>query len=163
MGQAWKFGDNIDTDQIIPSQYLVLPTIQDMAKHTMEPQNPDFSKAFQTGDILVGEVNFGCGSSREQAPLVLKELGVRVIIALDFARIFFRNCINNGILPIEHPCAKEISDKDQLTIDLSKGEIHNQTTGKTYLFNKIEGYLAEILNAGGLSEYIANKKGSADD
>jgi 3-isopropylmalate dehydratase small subunit len=159
MAVAWKFGDNIDTDQIIPSQYLVLPTIEDMAKHTMEPQNPDFSTTFNAGDILVGEVNFGCGSSREQAPLVLKELGVRIIIALDFARIFFRNCINNGILPIEHPCAKEISDQDILSVDLAKGEIVNQTRGKTWQFNKIEGYLADILNAGGLAAYIASKKG----
>jgi 3-isopropylmalate/(R)-2-methylmalate dehydratase small subunit len=159
MTVAWKFGDNIDTDQIIPSQYLVLPTIKDMAKHTMETQNPEFSQSFKEGDIIVGEVNFGCGSSREQAPLVLKELGVRVIIALDFARIFFRNCINNGILPIEHPCAKEISDKDILSIDLAKGEIINQTQNKTWQFNKIEGYLANILNAGGLAAYIASKKG----
>jgi 3-isopropylmalate/(R)-2-methylmalate dehydratase small subunit len=159
MAVAWKFGDNIDTDQIIPSQYLVLPTIKDMAAHTMETQNPTFSKDFKEGDILVGEVNFGCGSSREQAPLVLKELGVRVIIALDFARIFFRNCINNGILPIEHPCAKEISDKDELLVDFAKGEIVNQTQNKTWQFNKIEGYLADILNAGGLAAYIANKKG----
>jgi 3-isopropylmalate/(R)-2-methylmalate dehydratase small subunit len=159
MTVAWKFGNNIDTDQIIPSQYLVLPTIKDMAKYTMEPQNPDFSKLFKEGDIIVGEINFGCGSSREQAPLVLKELGVRVIIAIDFARIFFRNCINNGILPIEHPCAKEISDKDVLSVDLSAGEIVNQTQNKTWKFNKIEGYLADILNAGGLPSYIANKKG----
>jgi len=160
MAVAWKFGDNIDTDQIIPSQYLVLPTIKDMAKHTMEPQNPEFSQTFKQGDIIVGEVNFGCGSSREQAPLVLKELGVRVIIAMDFARIFFRNCINNGILPIEHSCAKEISDKDILSVDLAKGEIINQTQNKTWQFNKIEGYLADILDAGGLAAYIASKKGS---
>ncbi|KPA10040.1 3-isopropylmalate dehydratase small subunit [Candidatus Magnetomorum sp. HK-1] len=158
MGQAWKFGNNIDTDQIIPSQYLVLPTIKDMSKYTMEPQNPDFGKQYKAGDIIVGEVNFGCGSSREQAPLVLKELGVRVIIALDFARIFFRNCINNGILTIEHPCATEISDKDSLDIDLQNGVIFNQTTQKKYNFNKIEGYLAEILDAGGLAEYIVKRK-----
>jgi 3-isopropylmalate/(R)-2-methylmalate dehydratase small subunit len=158
MGQAWKFGDNIDTDQIIPSQYLVLPTIKDMARHTMEPQDPDFGKRFKPGDIIVGEVNFGCGSSREQAPLVLKELGVRVIIALDFARIFFRNCINNGILPIEHTCVREISDKDQLNIDLKNGVIVNQSTQKKYQFNKIEGYLADILDAGGLPEYIVKRK-----
>jgi len=97
----------------------------------MEPQNPDFGKQYKAGDIIVGEVNFGCGSSREQAPLVLKELGVRVIIALDFARIFFRNCINNGILTIEHPCATEISDKDSLDIDLQNGVIFNQTTQNT--------------------------------
>jgi len=159
MTVAWKFGNNIDTDQIIPSQYLVLPTIKDMAKHTMEPQNPSFSTCYQKGDIIVGEINFGCGSSREQAPLVLKELGVRVIIALDFARIFFRNCINNGILPIEHACATEISDKDVVSVDLSKGEIVNQTQNKIWKFNKIEGYLADILNAGGLASYIASKKG----
>ncbi|ETR72299.1 MAG: 3-isopropylmalate dehydratase small subunit [Candidatus Magnetoglobus multicellularis str. Araruama] len=159
MGQAWKFGDNIDTDQIIPSQYLVLPSIKDMARHTMEPQNPDFATQFKNGDIIVGEVNFGCGSSREQAPLVLKELGVRIIIALDFARIFFRNAINNGILPIEHECAKEISDKDDIVIDLKTGEIVNQTTQKTWYFNKIQGYLADILDAGGLAAYIASRKG----
>jgi len=162
MGTAWKFGDNIDTDQIIPSQYLVLQTIKEMSRHTMEPQNPDFGKQFKPGDVIVGEINFGCGSSREQAPLVLKELGVRVIIALDFARIFFRNCINNGILPIEHPCAKEISDKDLLEIDLKNGAITNQTTQKTYHFNKIEGYLAEILDAGGLPEYIVKRKEKND-
>jgi 3-isopropylmalate/(R)-2-methylmalate dehydratase small subunit len=159
MAVAWKFGDNIDTDQIIPSQYLVLPTIKDMAKHTMETQNPEFSNLFKADDVIVGEVNFGCGSSREQAPLVLKELGVRVIIALDFARIFFRNCINNGILPIEHPCAKEISEKDELLVDLANGEIVNKTQNKTWQFNKIDGYLADILNTGGLAAYIASKKG----
>ena len=100
-GKSFTFGDNVDTDQILPSQYLVLPTIKEMSKHAMEPLSPDFTQKYRSGDIIIAGHNFGCGSSREQAPAVLKELGVQVIIAKDFARIFFRNCINIGILLIE--------------------------------------------------------------
>lgn len=155
-GKTYKFGDNVDTDQILPSQYLVLPSIKEMAQYAMEPLMPDFSKKFQSGDMIVAGHNFGCGSSREQAPAVLKELGVHIIIAKDFARIFFRNCINIGILLIELNEVDKLPDGDTISIDTDKSAIyHNENE---YPFTPLSDFLKNIIHKGGLVNYIADKK-----
>jgi 3-isopropylmalate/(R)-2-methylmalate dehydratase small subunit len=155
-GKSFKFKDNVDTDQILPSQYLVLPSIKEMSKHTMETLSPDFSKKFNIGDIIVAGVNFGCGSSREQAPAVLKELGVKVIIAKDFARIFFRNCINIGILLIDLNDTDNFKTGDTIHVDTDQSIIlHNS---KKYPFTPLSDFLKNIINKGGLVNYFAEKK-----
>ncbi|MBW1642054.1 MAG: 3-isopropylmalate dehydratase small subunit [Deltaproteobacteria bacterium] len=155
-GKGFRFGDNVDTDQILPSQYLVLPSIKEMSKHAMEPLLKDFSDKFKSGDILVAGHNFGCGSSREQAPAVLKLLGVQVIIAKDFARIFFRNCINIGILLIELKEADDFQDGDVISIDTVKSIIINKN--KTYTFTPLSDFLKNIISQGGLVNYFSAKK-----
>lgn len=155
-GKTYKFGDNVDTDQILPSQYLVLPSIKEMAQYAMEPLIPDFSEKYKSGDIIIAGHNFGCGSSREQAPAVLKELGVQVIIAKDFARIFFRNCINIGILLIELSEADKLPDGDTIRIDTDTSVIyHNE---KSYAFTPLSDFLKNIIRHGGLVNYITDKK-----
>jgi 3-isopropylmalate/(R)-2-methylmalate dehydratase small subunit len=151
-GKVWKFGDDIDTDQIIPTQYLTLPTIEDMAVYTMEPQDPEFSKKYTKGDIIVGGKNFGCGSSREQAPAVLKSLGVTVIIAESFARIFFRNCINLGILLIEIKDTSKINTGDEITIDAENNVI--SCNNDKYNIIPLSDFLKKIIEKGGLVNYL---------
>lgn len=155
--RCWLFGDNIDTDQIIPSQYLVFP-LKDMLAHAMEPQSEVFAKEVQKGDFIVAGGNFGCGSSREQAPLVLKTLGLRAIIAKSFSRIFFRNSINIGLPLIEIPDIHEISDGDLLSVDLEKGDLLNAKTGKKYSFLPPTGLVKEIFDSGGLLPYLESQK-----
>ena len=157
-GNAWKFGDDIDTDQIIPSQYLVLPTIKEMSKFTMEPRNPNFSNEYKSGDIIVGGNNFGCGSSREQAPAVLKELGAKVIIAESFARIFFRNCINLGILLVEIKNTSAFEDGDELEVNTDKSEVYNKTKNESFAVSPISDFLTEIINKDGYVNYIKSKR-----
>ena len=132
-GTAHKYGDNINTDIITPGKYMEL-SIQEMAKHAMEGVDPDFAAKVAPGDILVAENNFGSGSSRETAPLALKEAGISAVIAKSFARIFYRNAINIGLPALELPEAAEIQDKDQLEVDLTTGEIRNLTQNKVYHF-----------------------------
>jgi 3-isopropylmalate/(R)-2-methylmalate dehydratase small subunit len=155
-GNVWKFGDDLDTDQMIASQYLVLPDKKAMAKHAMETQNPDFASTFQPGDIIVGGKNFGCGSSRQQAPEVLKELGVKVIVAESFARIFFRNSINLGVLLIELKSTAAFSQGDRLSI--SETEVLNESTNTCYPFQPLTGFLKEIIEKGGLVHKIKNDR-----
>jgi 3-isopropylmalate/(R)-2-methylmalate dehydratase small subunit len=156
--KVWKFGDNVDTDQIIPSQYLVLPSMKEMAQHTLEPLAPQFAQQYKAGELLVGGHNFGCGSSREQAPTVLKELGVKVIIAQSFARIFFRNCINLGVLLIELPKANELEQGHEVKIDYTHAKIINKTTKKEYEMVPMSDFFKKIVNSGGLVDYLKNKK-----
>jgi 3-isopropylmalate dehydratase small subunit len=152
-GTIWKFGDNVDTDQIISSQYLLLPTIDEMKIYTFESLDSDFAKAFQAGDIVVGGSNFGCGSSREQAPLVLKALGTSAVIAKSFARIFFRNAINIGLpLIMCNDIYDDVNAGDQLTIAFEEGTITRN--GATYTFPKFPDHLLKIMDRGGLIEYI---------
>ncbi|MEO5379074.1 MAG: 3-isopropylmalate dehydratase [Magnetococcus sp. DMHC-6] len=151
-GAAWIFGDDVDTDQIIPTQYLTLPTIREMAKFTMEPQDPYFATKYQSGGILIGGKNFGCGSSREQAPAVLKELGVRIIIAKSFARIFFRNCINLGILLIEIPQLDFVETGTDVMIDTDSS--HVQIGKQVYPFVPLSDFLRKIIEKGGLVNYL---------
>lgn len=152
----WKFDNDIDTDQIIPTQYLTLPSLKDMSSHTLEPQNPHFASNYKAGEIIVGGKNFGCGSSREQAPLVLKELGVKIIIAQSFARIFFRNCINLGILLIEIPDTSNFKTGELIQIDLENANI--STSSSKYSFVPLSDFLTNILNKNGLVGYLQSSK-----
>ena len=149
MGKVFKFHNDLDTDQIIASQYLLLPTIDDMKSHAMESQDPTFAERVQPGDFVVGGSNFGCGSSREQAPSVLKSLGVKAVIAKSFARIFYRNSINIGMPVI---VCKELYDAvengDDIELDLLAGTI--QAGDKTFACTKLPEKMQEILNQGGL-------------
>ncbi|EGW37295.1 3-isopropylmalate dehydratase small subunit [Desulfosporosinus sp. OT] len=156
-----KFGDNVDTDQIIPAQYLSLSTIQQIAPHTFEFHG-NFANDFKPGDIICGNDNFGCGSSREQAPAVLQERGVSAVIARSFARIFYRNAINIGLLLVECEKADEIRHGDVLEIDPQKGVIRNITTDCNLEITPLPPFMQEILNCGGIVKYIDNRRGQYD-
>ena len=156
-GNVWKLGDDIDTDIILPTEYLVFPTIAEMKPYAFSPLRPELAGRIEPGDIIVGGENFGCGSSREQAPEVVKALGVRAVIAKSFARIFFRNAINNGLLLIE---CRELSDevREGDTISVTVGEkIH--ANGKDYKIAVLPENLMEILNAGGLVKAMRKRNG----
>jgi len=155
-GKIWKFGDNIDTDVIIPGRYLRTFSLDDLAAHVMEGVDPDFAKNVQRGDIVVASENFGCGSSREQAPVALKHAGVSAIVAKSFARIFYRNAINIG-LPV---IVAEInaSNGDVLEIDLEDGTIKNKTTGESFKIEPFKKFMLEILKDGGLVSHYLKKR-----
>jgi len=155
-GKVWKFGDNIDTDVIIPGRYLRTFSLDDLAAHVMEGVDPDFAKNVQKGDIVVASENFGCGSSREQAPVALKHAGVSAIVAKSFARIFYRNAINIG-LPV---IIAEInaSNGDVLKIDLEEGTIKNKTTGESFKIEPFKEFILEILKDGGLVSHYLKKR-----
>ena len=161
-GRVWKFGSDIDTDAIIPARYLNLVDADQLARHTMEDERPEFIKEVKPGDILVAGKNFGCGSSREHAPLALKFAGISCIIAKSFARIFYRNGFNQGVPLFESSEAAEaIQDGDQVRVDMSTGEIENLTR-KTKVFAKpIPLFMQELINDGGLIPHL-QKKGGRD-
>ena len=148
-GKAWKFGDNVDTDVIIPGKYLRTTDMSVFASHVMEGIDPLFSQKVRKGDIIVAGKNFGCGSSREQAPLALKYAGVACIVAESFARIFFRNAINVGLAIIEARIG--CKEGDNIEVDLEKGIVRNNE--KTYPATKLPDFLREILADGGLVEH----------
>ncbi|PWB53691.1 MAG: 3-isopropylmalate dehydratase [Candidatus Methanoperedenaceae archaeon] len=148
-GRAWKFGDNVDTDVIIPGKYLRTTDMSVFASHVMEGIDPEFSKKVRKGDIIVAGKNFGCGSSREQAPLALKYAGITCIVAESFARIFFRNAINVGLPIIE--ARIDCREGDNIEIDLEKGIVKNNE--KTYSATKMPDFLRKILADGGLVEH----------
>ena len=156
-GKVHKYGDNVDTDVIIPARYLNTPDMQELAQHCMEDIDVDFAKNVQKGDIMVAKSNFGCGSSREQAPEIIKHLNIRCVIAKSFARIFFRNSINNGLLLIEN---KDIPDAvregDELTVIMNDKITFN---GKDYPIEPLPDNLMEILNAGGLVKAMQKRNG----
>jgi 3-isopropylmalate/(R)-2-methylmalate dehydratase small subunit len=152
-GRVWRFGSNVDTDQIIPAEYLITGNPSELAKHAFEKIRPEFAREVRTGDIIVAEENFGCGSSREHAPRALMGAGIKCIIAKSFARIFFRNSINIGLPVIE--CSVEAQDGDVLEIDLDKGVIKNNM--KTWTFSPLPGFLAELMDLGGLIEFTKKK------
>ncbi len=157
-GRVWKFGDDIDTDRIIPARYLNTSDPEKLAEHCMEDADPDFPKKVQKGDIIVAGKNFGSGSSREHAPIAIKAAGVAAVIAKSFARIFYRNSFNTGLLILESPEAVEgIEEGDIIEIDTKKGTITNTRTGITYKANPIPPFMEELLEAGGLMEYIKKK------
>jgi 3-isopropylmalate/(R)-2-methylmalate dehydratase small subunit len=157
-GNAWKFGDNINTDEIIPARYLNTSDPQELARHCMEDADPDFPKKMQKGDMIVGGKNFGCGSSREHAPIAIKAAGISCVIAGSFARIFFRNAYNMGLMILESPEASEkIATGDALDIDLDKGVIRNDTKNQTYSVRPVPEFMQELVHAGGLLEYIKKK------
>ncbi len=160
-GRAWVYGDNIDTDVIIPARYLTMVEPADLAKHCMEDIDTAFAAEVSPGDIVVGGANFGCGSSREHAPLAILGSGVAAVVASSFARIFFRNAINVGLPILECPEAVAGAKKgDILSIDTNKGEITNETRGKTYKAQPFPPFLSELINAGGLVEYAKRQLAS---
>jgi 3-isopropylmalate dehydrogenase/3-isopropylmalate/(R)-2-methylmalate dehydratase small subunit len=157
-GRAWRFGDDIDTDIIIPARYLNTTDVGELASHCMEPVSPDFAKAVQPGDIVVGGKNFGCGSSREHAPLALKGCGVAAVVAASFARIFYRNAFNIGLPVVESaPAAAAIRQGDEIEIDLAGGSIFNATRGERYGFSPIPAFMMELIAAGGLMAWLKTK------
>lgn len=157
-GPAIKFGKNIDTDVILPGKYLVLVDPYDLAKHALEGLDPDFPEKAKKGVIIVGGKNFGCGSSREQAPLALKYSGVKCVIAETFARIFFRNAINIGLPVIEcKGISAAVEDGDELTVDFEAGTVQNLSKGKSFQVAKLPPFILEILSDGGLIENLRRR------
>lgn len=152
-GRVWRFGDNIDTDLIIPARYLNTSNPHELAKHIMEDADPDFPKKIRPGDIIVAGYNFGSGSSREHAPIALKAAGVSAIIAKSFARIFYRNSFNMGLPIFELIESDEINEGDLIKINLDKGIIHNVDTGKDYTFTKIPEFMQQLIAEGGLINF----------
>lgn len=150
-GKVFKYGDNVDTDVIIPARYLNTSDAKELAAHCMEDIDTEFVKNVTTGDIMVGGWNFGCGSSREHAPLVIKENGVGCVIAKSFARIFYRNAINIGLAILEcEEAAEEINANDEVSIDFDTGVITNHTSGKTYRAQPFPEFIQNIIKKGGL-------------
>jgi 3-isopropylmalate/(R)-2-methylmalate dehydratase small subunit len=157
-GKVFKYGENVDTDAIIPARYLNVSEPDQLAAHCMEDIDLDFVKKAQPGDIIVATTNFGCGSSREHAPIAIKASGVSCVIAKTFARIFFRNAINIGLPLLECPEAVDNTDAgDLLEVDLEKGEIKNLTRGKTFIAAPYPEFMSELIAAGGLIEYTRKR------
>ena len=155
-GKVFKYGDNVNTDVIIPARYLNDASAQNLKAHAMEDIDPEFSKRVRPGDFVVGGFNFGSGSSREHAPLALKASGVRAVIAKSFARIFFRNAVNTGLYIIESTeMADEIDENDVLTIE--NGVLTDLTKGKSYPLPPMDDYVAKILAKGGLMEAVKDE------
>jgi 3-isopropylmalate/(R)-2-methylmalate dehydratase small subunit len=159
-GKVWKFGDNIDTDIIIAARYLNTSDPRELAKHIMEDADPNFVKKMQKGDIIVAGENFGCGSSREHAPIALKSAGVSAIIAPTFARIFYRNAFNMGLPIFELSEANNIDEGDRIKIDMNNGEIINLTKNRKYKFKAIPKFMQELVNIGGLINFAKKEIGS---
>jgi 3-isopropylmalate/(R)-2-methylmalate dehydratase small subunit len=161
-GKVWKFGDNIDTDLIIAARYLNTSEPSELAKHVMEDADPEFVQKMSEGDIIVAGENFGCGSSREHAPIALKAAGISAIVAPTFARIFYRNAFNMGLPIFELQEASEMNEGDTIRIDMQSGEVINVTQAKRYKFVPIPEFMKELVDAGGLIAYakqeLANEK-----
>lgn len=158
MGKVYKYGNNVDTDVIIPARYLNTSDAKELASHCMEDIDKDFAVTVKKGDIIVAENNFGCGSSREHAPIAIKESGVYCVIANTFARIFFRNAINIGLPILECPEAVRNTDAgDEIEADIISGTIKNITKGKTYKAEPFPPFMRGIMEANGLMGYITNK------
>jgi 3-isopropylmalate/(R)-2-methylmalate dehydratase small subunit len=157
-GIAVKFGDNVDTDVIIPGRYLVLVNPKELARHAMEGLDPDFTKKAKDGAVLVAGRNFGCGSSREQAPIALKHAGVKCVIAETFARIFYRNAINIGLPVVEcKDVSTAIEEGNELTVDLTTGTVKNQSKNTTLHATQLPAFILEILSDGGLIENLRKR------
>ena len=156
-GKVWKFGDNIDTDLIIAARYLNTSKPNELAKYVMEDADPTFVSKMKVGDIIVAGENFGCGSSREHAPIALKAAGISAIIAPTFARIFYRNAFNMGLPIFELEASAEIDEGDTVKVDMAKGEVINITQAKTYKFRAIPEFMQGLVDAGGLIEFAKNE------
>jgi 3-isopropylmalate/(R)-2-methylmalate dehydratase small subunit len=157
-GRVWKFGSDVDTDAIIPARYLNQTDAGELAKHVMEDERPEFKKEVKKGDLLLAERNFGCGSSREHAPLALKASGITCIIAESFARIFYRNGFNQGLPLIEsHEASEEIKDGDQVRVDLTTGEIFDLTQQRKFVAKPIPPFMQELVKDGGLIPHLKNR------
>ena len=155
-GKIWVLGDDIDTDIIIPTEYLARPTVDDMKKYAFSPLRPELAGQIQSGDIIVAGKNFGCGSSREQAPEIIKHLGVACVIAKSFARIFFRNSINNGLLLIESDLYDHVKEGDEISVTLGESIEHD---GVSYPISPLPKNLTDILEAGGLVKAMQKRNG----
>ena len=154
-GKVYKYGDNVDTDVIIPARYLNAPSPDELAKHCMEDIDASFAGKVKPGDIIVGGANFGCGSSREHAPIAIRACGVRCVIAASFARIFYRNAINIGFPILECPeAAAEICDGDDVSVDFDSGEIRDETTGRSYRAVAFPEFINRIIEHDGLLPYL---------
>jgi len=154
-GRVWKFGDNISTDHIAPGRYFHLRSnLPELAKHVLEDAREDFPELVQKGDIIVAGKNFGLGSSREHAPRIIKLAGISCVVAKSFARIFFRNSINVGLPLVEFQETDKIDEGDILEIDLRRGTLFNITKGRRYSFEPLPGFVLEILELGGIDEYM---------
>lgn len=158
-GKAVRFGDNVDTDVILPGKYMVLTNPVKLAKHAMEGLDPNFTRKVRSGAILVAGRNFGCGSSREQAPLALKHAGVKCVLAESFARIFYRNAINIGLPVLEcHGISGKVEESDELAVDLQKGLVKNQSKNSTLHATELPRFIMGILSDGGLIEHLKKRK-----
>ncbi len=154
-GKVFKYGDNVDTDVIIPARYLNSTSPEELSKHCMEDIDPTFVNRVQPGDIIVGGANFGCGSSREHAPIAIRASGVSCVIAPSFARIFYRNSINIGFPILECPeAAAAIQDGDQISVEFSTGVIHDDTTGQTFQAAAFPEFISRIIEHDGLLPYL---------
>lgn len=160
MKSVWKFGDNIDTDVIIPARYLNTSDESELASHCMEDIDKEFASKIHPFDVIVAGENFGCGSSREHAPIAIKACGVSIVIAKSFARIFYRNAINIGLPIMEHPTfTDETSNGDEIDFDLDNGILKNLTTGKEYKCSPFPKEIQNLINKGGLINYTKDKLG----
>ncbi|MBQ6388623.1 MAG: 3-isopropylmalate dehydratase small subunit [Mogibacterium sp.] len=160
-GKAWKFGDHVDTDVIIPARYLNAPEPSELAKHCMEDIDKSFAGSVQEGDIMVGGWNFGCGSSREHAPVSIQASGISCVIAASFARIFYRNSINIGFPILECPEASAaIAAGDIIDVDTRTGVITDETTGQTFQARPFPAFIEQIIDKGGLLSYLKEKQDS---
>ena len=160
-GKAWKFGADVDTDAIIPARYLNTSDPKELASHCMEDsKNPEFIKKMKPGDIIVAEKNFGCGSSREHAPIAIKTAGVSCVVAKSFARIFYRNSFNMGLPIFESAEAVEgIKEGEEIEVDADRGVIRNLTTNREFKVAPVPAFMQELIAAGGLMAYTKRKAG----
>lgn len=158
-GKVWKFGDDVDTDAIIPARYLNTSDPKHLAAHCMEDADPLFMKKMQPGDLLVAGKNFGCGSSREHAPAAIKAAGISCVIAVSFARIFYRNAINIGLPILESPRASAaLKEKQEVRVDLKAGTITNVSTGEVFQSTPFPDFMRQLMDAGGLIPYVQKRR-----
>lgn len=158
MARAWVFGDDISTDDIIAGRYLIHHDPRELGKHAMENIDPEFAKKVKRGDVIIGGKNFGCGSSREQAPIALKAAGVSSVVAESFARIFYRNAINQGLPVITCPGVMGgFKNMHEVRVDVSKGTVRNVTTGEVFKTEPFPDFILKILESGGLVPYLKQK------
>jgi 3-isopropylmalate/(R)-2-methylmalate dehydratase small subunit len=157
-GRVWKFGDDVDTDAIIPARYLITSDPKELAAHVMEDADSEFPKKVKPGDILVAGKNFGCGSSREHAPIAIKAAGIQAVVARSFARIFYRNAFNIGLPIFESPGIEEaVEEGDEVEIDAGEGAIRDVTKNRELRAEPIPPFMQELINAGGLVEWTKSK------
>lgn len=155
MGKAWKFEDNLNTDEIIPARYNITIIPQELAKNVFCEIKPEYAKTVRAGDVIVGGQNFGCGSSREHAPIAIKGSGAACVIAASYARIFFRNCINIGLPILECPeAAAGIAEGDEVEVDLASGRIRDLTSGQTFQAHPLPDFVLKIAEAGGIVNFL---------
>jgi 3-isopropylmalate/(R)-2-methylmalate dehydratase small subunit len=157
-GSAWSFGDNIDTDMIIPARFMSITNYEELGKHCLTDTRPEFTENAKTGDILVAGKNFGCGSSRENAPVAIRARGISCVVAESFARTFFRNAVNMCFYVVELPRASErIREGDIIQVDIKAGKVANKTTNEEYDIEPIPEFMLNMYEIGGLSKYIQNR------